>query len=308
MRDVHVDTPNGRYAVIHFQEEDESVAPHGADRRPDVVLLHQIASTAEVWGTLGPALAAFSRPLAVDLCGHGRTRAVEETLDHLTADLPAVLDALDVHDPILVLESEELLPLFDDLAGALGASGVLVVGPFTWKRGQAAAAEYDEVLGADTIDEWDARNEIFATGTEADREEFVERRAARAATDWVNEDIPLDQLRAYIARQLCDTEDGWERLPRRPLVEQALARIGRGPFGLDLYDHVDVPVWLAVGGHGLEHAEVDDLAAWAASTPDRRAAFLPGHVPPDSFEPGSLADLVRQLVEAVVPSRQEALR
>lgn len=293
MKDLHVQIPNGRYTALDFRD-----TPAEGTRPPDIVLLHQIASSAQVWGTLGPALAEFGRPLAPDLCGHGHTRATEESLERLVADLPVVLDALGVRDPLLVLEGEELLSLFDDLPGTLGARGLVVVGPFTWKRGGAAAAEYEEVLGEGSIDEWDARNQIFSSGTREEREAFVEGRVARAAADWVNEGVPREQLRAYVERQLRDTEDGWERLPRRPLVEQALRRIGRGPFGLDLYDHLTVPVWLAVGGHGLEDAEVDDLSAWAASAPGRRAAFLPGHVPPDSFEPGPLADLVRQLLQS----------
>lgn len=312
MHDLHVETPNGRYAAIDFRDapgsdladagSPDALSPTSADgtRLPDVVLLHQIASSAQVWGTLGPALAEFCRPIAPDLCGHGRTRATEESLERLVADLPLVLDALGVRDPVLVLEGEELLPLFGDLPGALGASGIVVVGPFTWKRGAAAAEEYEEVLGEGSIDEWNARNQIFSSGTPTEREAFVEGRVAGASADWINEGVPREQLRAYVERQLRDTEDGWERLPRRPIVEATLRGIGRGPFGLDLYDHVEVPVWLAVGGHGLEDVEVDDLSAWAASGPGRRAAFLPGHVPPDSFAPGPLADLVHQMLQSRV--------
>jgi len=275
-----------------------TTAADGADRRPDVVLLHQIASCAQVWSTLGPALAEFSRPIAPDLCGHGRTRAHVESVGHLVSDLPDVLAALDVHDPVVVLEGEELLPLFGDLAGVLGATAVVVVGPYTWKRGEEAEADYDEVLGEGSLDEWDARNDMFATGVQAKYEEFVERRVARSAADWVNDGVEPEQLRAYIERQLREAPGGWERAPRRPLVEEALHAIGGGPFGLDLYDRLSVPVWLAVGTRELEHAGVDGFVAWGETGADRHVSLLGGHLSPDCFDPGPLADVVRAAIAA----------
>ncbi|WP_284305771.1 alpha/beta fold hydrolase [Mobilicoccus caccae] len=287
MRDVHVDTPSGRYAAIDFGGEG-----------PDVLLLHQIASNAQVWAPLGVALAEFAHPVAIDLCGHGRTRVGEESLERLLRDLPAVVEALGLHRPLVIIENEELLPLVGDGFATVDACGLLVVGPSSSKRGEAAENEYQEILGIDSIDVWDARNSMFMTGTPEERQAFIDRRTSAAVADWVNEGVPQEQLRRYIERQIRDTEDGWERVPRRPLVEQTLERVGRGPFGLDLYDGISIPVWVAVGAQDVTDAEVDELSAWAGEHDLRRAAFLPGYGPPDSFEAEPLALYVRDMLTA----------
>jgi pimeloyl-ACP methyl ester carboxylesterase len=74
-----------------------------ADARP-LVLLHGITLAARVWGYQLRDLSDRYRVLAVDLRGHGVSTAGTEGfgLHLLAADLKTVLEALDVHDAIVV--------------------------------------------------------------------------------------------------------------------------------------------------------------------------------------------------------------
>ncbi len=288
MKEVAVRVPSGTYAAIDF-----------GGSGPDVLLIHQIASSAQVWATLGPELAAVAHPVAIDLCGHGLTRVVEESITRLVDDLGDVVDALGLTHPLVVVESEELLSLLGDQAGRHGARGFLVVGPFTSRRGKAAQREYEDILGIASLADWDQRNDMFVSGSDEQREAFVEKRVALARADWVNEPVSEHQLRTYVQRQIRDTPDGWERVPRRPLVEQALEMIGRGPYGLDLYDRLPLPVWLAVGARTVRDAEVNRFARWAEERGSARVAFLPGYDAPDSFEPAAFARFVGEMLAAI---------
>ncbi|WP_308916228.1 alpha/beta fold hydrolase BchO [Jannaschia sp. LMIT008] len=71
---------------------------------PDLLLLHGAGAATHSWRHLMPRLAERHRCTAVDLPGHGFTRAVagRSTLDAMTADLFALLDALDVAPAALI--------------------------------------------------------------------------------------------------------------------------------------------------------------------------------------------------------------
>lgn len=68
-----------------------------------VVLLHALGDRAEDWSTVTAALAGRFRVVAMDLRGHGSSgRPGTYTFELMRDDVIAVLDALDLHDVILV--------------------------------------------------------------------------------------------------------------------------------------------------------------------------------------------------------------
>lgn len=82
--------------------------PQGEVRAPDFLLVHGLARNAQLWLGLGRILAdAGHRVVAVDQRGHGLSAKVDDGYDFatLTADLLAVMQALEVDRPVVVGQS-----------------------------------------------------------------------------------------------------------------------------------------------------------------------------------------------------------
>lgn len=296
MRDVFVEVPSGHYGAIDFGGSGTSV-----------LMLHQIASNAQVWVPLGEELAAHHarsvRPVAIDLVAHGRTVAADESLESGRRGLLEAAEALGVERPLLVIENEELIVLYADEFRALQPRGLVVVGPFTSLAGAEAAQAFEEFMGTESLEEWEIRNEIFATGTAEDKESFLTRRTETAVADWLNLGVDATQVRSYVERSIRDTPDGWARYPRLHHVQPQLDAILAGQRGIDLYDDLGLPTWLVLGLEDVTDIDAANFRAWAAADPSRRhVSFVAGHDMPDSFKPSSLAKAVMGAVDAVAGS------
>ena len=80
-----------------------SIQESGDPDAPPAVLLHALGDTAGDWGQVAAALGPDFRVLAVDLRGHGGSgRPGTYSFELMRDDVVAVLDALDLHDVILV--------------------------------------------------------------------------------------------------------------------------------------------------------------------------------------------------------------
>ncbi|MFC4395634.1 alpha/beta fold hydrolase [Arthrobacter sedimenti] len=80
-----------------------SVKESGDPGAPPVVLLHALGDTAGDWGTIAAGLEPGFRVFAIDLRGHGGSgRPGKYSFELMRDDVVAVLDALDLHDVILV--------------------------------------------------------------------------------------------------------------------------------------------------------------------------------------------------------------
>jgi pimeloyl-ACP methyl ester carboxylesterase len=83
--------------------------PDTQDRgRPPFLLVHGLASNAQLWSGMAEALATDGhRVVAVDQRGHGLSAKVDDGYDFgtLTSDLLAVVDALDLGRPVVVGQS-----------------------------------------------------------------------------------------------------------------------------------------------------------------------------------------------------------
>jgi len=75
----------------------------GADDAQPMVLLHGLGERAESWQSVEPDFASRFRLVALDLRGHGASEwPGEYTYELMRDDVLAVLDALDLHDIVLV--------------------------------------------------------------------------------------------------------------------------------------------------------------------------------------------------------------
>lgn len=84
------------------------VEPVEPDPAATFLLVHGLASNAQLWGGMAAALAgAGHRVVAVDQRGHGLSDKVDTGFDFatLTRDLVAVIDALDLQRPVVVGQS-----------------------------------------------------------------------------------------------------------------------------------------------------------------------------------------------------------
>lgn len=82
--------------------------PHEKTRKPPFLLVHGLASNAQLWLGLGRILAdAGHRVVAVDQRGHGLSAKVDDGYDFptLTDDLVAVMRAMDLDTPVVVGQS-----------------------------------------------------------------------------------------------------------------------------------------------------------------------------------------------------------
>lgn len=88
--------PGADGVTVSVRESGDAVAP-------PMVLLHALGDTALDWEPVAGALAADFRVFAVDLRGHGGSgRPGTYSFELMRDDVLAVLDALDLHDVILV--------------------------------------------------------------------------------------------------------------------------------------------------------------------------------------------------------------
>src|SRR5438128_1702358 len=71
---------------------------------PPLLLLHGLASSCHIWDLVAPQLRQVSRVIALDQRGHGESEKTEGGYDFasVTADLRAVVEALQLERPILV--------------------------------------------------------------------------------------------------------------------------------------------------------------------------------------------------------------
>lgn len=291
MREKYVEVDSGRYAAIDF-----------GGSGPDILLLHDLMSNAEIWRPFGDALAEFAHGVAVDLCGHGRTRVHPETLDTLVGDLEPLVEALGLHDPLVIVGQEEHLALFAEPLRRIGTRGALVAFAYNSFRGREAREVRDESLGAEALDEWTTRSRLFTSGPPGTSEYFVDERVSAAGADWINDGVNPAQLRRYFERQLRATADGWERVPRRPLVEETLRHVDEGPLGLDALDVLDIPVWALVTWEVGALAELDRFETWAMERPDRRIVRVTEAVAVDALDPSLFASVVRDLLSSLPES------
>lgn len=288
-RDITIDLNGHEYAAIDF----------GGEGR-DVLLVHQLASNAQVWGLLAPRLAEFCHPVAIDLRGHGRSLPGVPDATSITRDLPEIAAALGMTRPLVLLEHEEILAITPDRLAGLDACGIASLSVQSTKRGQQARDEWAETIGEEALAVWVERFRLFATGTADEREPYLADILARTEHDWLTSEVPQEQLRAYYERHLRDTPTGWERLPVRDALEPALRFVESQPHGLDLLDTYPGPLWLLAPDEAVDDDEVDELEAYIAARdggPERALRIVPGGPAIDTIDLDVTAACVKEMLD-----------
>lgn len=288
-------------AAVVVDGDSYAVVDHGG-AGPDVLLLHQLGSNALVWEPLGRELARSAHPVAIDLPGHGRTRVTGRPGDPGCAgfvpDLAATVAALGLHRPLLVLETDELLALGASALADLDCAGVLLVSVSTPRRGEEARQEWAETIGLEAFEVWSERYGLYATGSPAELEGYLSDILERARAHWATSTVPGAQMRPYLERHITQTDTGWERLPRRALLEAAVARLADEPHGLDLLDTYDGRLWIAAPAEDLDVEQLDLLETYCADRTDREVRRVGGGPVVETVDAADLAGVVEEMLAA----------
>jgi len=257
--------------------------PHGDARLPPFLLVHGLASNAQLWLGLGRILAdAGHRVVAVDQRGHGMSAKVDDGYDFatVTGDLVAVMQALDLDRPVVVGQSWGGNVVLE-LAARHGGT---VTGVACLDGGQIDLAEQfpdrESMLAA-----------LRPPPLAGMRTSEIEGRLREMARHWPDEGVqgqlgnflrlPDGTVRPHLTldRHLQILSHLWEHHPR------------------DRYGDVDVPVLLLPvrGGYGGDEKErsVDEAMAML---PTARLHWLEGHHDAHAEQPHVVAGILLDAV------------
>ena len=216
---------------------------------PTVVLLHAIATNAELWAAQIPVWSQFARILAVDLPGHGASapRPQINSLDQYAHALAELLASASIEDVSIV---------------GLSFGGMI---------GQAFALNYPQRVRSLVLSNTSAR-------TPAEMKEIWMRRQADAATQGMPAQVATTLERWFTPQfresALLEVERVASMI-RRTTYEGYAAAI-EAIRGLDLLDRLrelEMPV-LVVGGRQDKAATVQVVEAMAARLPNGRKLVL----------------------------------
>lgn len=88
---------------VRLADHETEITEHAAGAGPDLVCLHSLGLDRRMWDPILAGLSGRGRLVAYDLRGHGAARDVEPrpSLERLTGDLVALLDALGLERPVI---------------------------------------------------------------------------------------------------------------------------------------------------------------------------------------------------------------
>jgi len=284
-RDVVVEVDGDRYATIDY-----------GGTGPDILLIHQLASNAQVWAPVAPDLAGIGHVVAVDLRAHGLSHLPVDRPERLVADAVGIARELGLDRPYLLVEQDEMLALDPDRMAAFDAPALGMLAMASVRRGEEARTEWAEQVGPETLDVWDERFGLFATGTADELEPYLERIVARAHGDWVAHRIGVDQYRDFYRRQIETTPEGWRRLPGRQAMDDIVGFIETQPQGLDLLDTYDGPVWILASDEATTDVEIETLREYTAGRDDREIRVVPGGPKVEALDGEALAAAVAEMI------------
>ena len=210
---------------------------------PPAVLIHGTGFCAHVWMPLAKALSSRFRVLAIDLRGHGDSDRAEGrySWEHVSGDLPAFIDALELDNVLLVGHSRGGgvaaiggAQRVDRVSRAVLIEPTLPFGPRPAARPGAGNPGNSLAEGARRRrGVWDSREQMFQS-----------YRNRGPFKNW-REDI----LRSYVEGGTREIKDGRVELKCPPEVEAQFFEGRPSAEMLDAMSQITFPVLLMTGGN-----------------------------------------------------------
>ncbi|WP_168582800.1 alpha/beta fold hydrolase [Gephyromycinifex aptenodytis] len=265
-----VATPTGDLAVID----------HPSDG-PDILCLHGVGYSADMWEELAQALHGKARVVSLDLRGHGQSEAELTEAEQIWRDLPIVIEALGLTEPVLV--GHDFGGYFAAAAAATWpelASGLVIIdGPVSLPRDEAVEW-LATITGPEVVDILAERFGLGVGGNDqTDFEEFFDKSVARVVEDWMTHETGIDHVRSGLTRSIRRSGDGsWQRRPD-PEVIRILGQVSSEAdvfYSIDIYDRLSLPILFVQPSDGLYADAAESIRTLVQGHPERTLIECPG--------------------------------
>lgn len=248
---------------------------------PDVLLVHDAATNLEALRPLGERLRSFSRPVAIDIRGHGQTLLPLEAQDQPQRDLGPICAALGMTEPLLVGEGATAWVVASAvLRGFVSCRGLVLLSAHPFARPAAVnQTVLQQLASSEVLQALAARNHLGQRIPVAKRQEFLAQAAAAQQGDWLVGTVPADLWQALLDRALVPHGDGM--LVRQPTLDVLRRLVSIGPH-LDPFpsaeglDGLTVPVLFIDPEGGVSPSDEAAVQAVAAAAPNRHAIAVKG--------------------------------
>lgn len=281
-REIRVPVPGG----------DIAVRDHGGHGR-DVLLFHSIGYNQSVWDKFAADLAADAHVVSFDLRGHGQSSADVEDPLQVIDDVGIVVEALELHCPVLVghqfggTVAAMAAARFPQLAEAL----CLIDSPVL--ESGRAYAELLAIMSSDsTIAMLTQRFGLGLAGADAaSLSRFVDEYAEIVAADWLgtrpSPQRAVDGLRQGV---LVAPDGSWLRRPTPETIYKLTTLPAEFPVlpGRELLARTEAAVWVIQPRDGDYGRGVDRIVAMAVDRPGWGVRMVEGdshivHKQPEVF-------------------------
>ncbi|MDO5627639.1 MAG: alpha/beta hydrolase [Mobilicoccus sp.] len=239
---------------------------------PAVFLVHGAGFCALCWDQLVPLFEGRLHPFAIDLPGHGASRARMRRPSDAWQSIIAATKHLELASPLLVgLNAGGQACLFaaaehrDAYAGVVTLGGACV-------RSRTSAEDDVAFYTSESFKEVLRQRFFFgSTGTDQrDIEHLVDKMSARLPSDWRVQGCTglLEEVR-YSIRPRRDGEDGWVHLPLPDTITTMLTAAPTDRLYPDesIYRRIDVPVRIVQLTEGLDQGYAEREREMAARNP-----------------------------------------
>jgi pimeloyl-ACP methyl ester carboxylesterase len=228
---------------------------------PVLVLLHGFPLSRKMWSAQLSVVGSMYRVIAPDLRGHGTSAAPDgvSTMDAMAGDVVALLDALQITQPVVV--------------GGLSMGGYVALA--LWARCPErirALMLMDTRAAADTPEAARGREEL-ARAVEATS-------STRAVVDAMLPKLFSEETRTHRAELVAPMRSIMERNSARAIVA-ALRGLSQRPDRTALLSSINVPTLVLVGDHDAL-TPPDEARKMAAAIPNAELVVIPeaGHLAP----------------------------
>ncbi len=273
---------------------------------PDVILVHGLGYSVEMWRALGPILSRHARVIAFDLRGHGQSTCAADEPIELLHDFSRVVDATGMRRPILVghqyggLVAAYVAAVAPDLPGAVCLIDSPATEPASTVEEILRLFESEEVL-RDLF-------ERFAFGRSGrgleSLETFFDEVSQKYAEDWLITTTSPAVAREGAQRATLVRNDGtWTRQP----TLEACREFARFPqvFGVtpgrEMLEGLPVPVWSLQPAEGDFAGSYESFAQLARQRPGWAARLLPGDLHLPQANPALIAAELTDLLATLQP-------